>query len=56
MATVEHENPADLGLFAAAKLNASEQATEAACLHAWATDPDALFAQIWGETIGRRAK
>lgn len=52
-ATVEHENPADLGLFAATKLMAPEHAAEAACLRAWASDPDALFAQVWGETIAR---
>ena len=54
-ATVEHEDPAGLGLFAAAKLTAPGHATEAACLRAWASDPDALFAQVWGETIARRA-
>ena len=53
-ATVEHESPADLGLFAAAKLTASGQAAEAACLQAWAGDPGALFAQVWGETVARR--
>ena len=55
-ATVEHENPADLGLFAAAKLTAPGHAAEVACLRAWASDPDALFAQVWGETIARRAR
>ena len=54
-ASIEHENPADLGLFAAAKLVTPEQTIEAACLRAWATDPDALFAQVWGEAIVRRA-
>lgn len=50
-ATVEHENPADLGPFAAAKLKAPEQEREAVCLRTWAANPDALFAQMWGETI-----
>ncbi len=55
-ATVGQENPADLGLFAAATLTAPGHAAEAACLRAWASDPDALFAQVWGETIARCAK
>ena len=54
-ATVGQENPAELGLFAAAKLTASGHAAEAACLRAWAGDPDALFAQVWGETTARCA-
>ena len=55
-ATVGQENPAELGLFAAAKLTAPGHAAEVACLRAWAGDPDALFAQVWGETIARRAR
>ena len=55
-ATVEHENPANLGQFAAAKLIAPEQEEGAACLRAWAANPDALFAQMWGETVARRSE
>jgi SAM-dependent methyltransferase len=54
-ATVQYENPADLGLFAAAKLTAPSHAAEAANLRAWASDPGALFAQLWGEAMARRA-
>ncbi len=54
-ATVEHENPADLGQFAAAKLTAPEHAEGAACLREWSAGPDALFAQMWGETVARRS-
>jgi SAM-dependent methyltransferase len=53
--TVEHEKPADLGPFAAAKLRTPKQEKAAGCLQTWAANPDALFAQMWGETIGRRA-
>lgn len=55
-ASIEHESPADLGLFAAAKLTDPGHAAEAACLRAWASDPHALFAQVWGETIARCAR
>jgi SAM-dependent methyltransferase len=55
-ATVEHENPANLGQFAAAKLIAPEQEEGAACLRAWAANPDALFAQMWCETVARRSE
>lgn len=55
-ATLEHECPADLGTFAATKLTLPDQASETACLHAWASNPDALFTQVWGETVARRAE
>jgi SAM-dependent methyltransferase len=55
-ATVEYENPVNLGQFAAAKLTAPDHEHRRACLSAWAADPNALFAQIWGETFGRRPK
>ena len=53
-ATVQHESPSDLGPFAAAKLTKLAHAAEIACFLAWAANPDALFAQTWGETIARR--
>lgn len=51
--TVEREEPSGLGEFAAAKLTVPELASEAACLRAWARNPDALFVQVWGEVVGR---
>ena len=54
--TVETESPSDLGPFAASKLTTPEQAARAACFLSWAANPEALFAQMWGETIARRPK
>ena len=55
-ATIEYENPGDLGLFAAAKLADAGRAAEATCLRTWASDSSSLFAQTWGETIAHSTK